>query len=57
MNKSEVKLVASFENLLEKTPLDITPSINAVGFSSDKTSPEILIPDDTRSDLGPAESR
>jgi phage terminase small subunit len=57
VNKSEVKLVASFENLLEKTPLDITPSINAVGFSSDKTSPEILVPDDTRSDLGPAESR
>ena len=57
VNKSEVKLVASFENLLEKTPLDITPSINAVGFSSDKTSPEILVPDDTRSDPDPAESR
>lgn len=57
VNRSEVKLVASFENLLEQTTIDITPSINAVGFSSDKTSPEILVPDDTRSDPDPAESR
>ena len=57
VNKSEVKLVASFENLLEKTPLNITPPINGVVQSSEKTSPEILIPDDTGTDLDLAESR
>ena len=57
VNKSEVKLVASFENLLEKAPLNITPPINGVAISSEITSPEILIPDDTGTDLDPAESR
>ena len=57
VNKSEVKLVASFENLLEQTTIDITPPINGVGFSSEITSPEILIPDDTETDLDLAGSR
>ena len=54
VNKSEVKLVASFENLLEKTPLDITPPINGDVHSQDSTSPTFLPPadPDAESDLG-----
>ena len=42
VNKSEVKLVASFENLLEKTPLNITPPINGDVHSQEIPTPEIL---------------
>jgi phage terminase small subunit len=57
VNKSEVKLVASFENLLEKTTIDITPPINGDVQSSEKTSPVFLAPGDTGTDLDPAKSR
>ena len=44
VNKSEVKLVASFENLLEKTPLNITPPINGDVVSQDSTTSTFLPP-------------
>jgi hypothetical protein len=52
----QISLNLSFEELLTRSKaIDITP-IDDVQ-SSDKTSPEILVPDDTRSDPDPAESR
>ena len=42
VNKSEVKLVASFENLLERTPIDITPQNNGDVHSQEIPTPEIL---------------
>ena len=54
VNKSEVKLVASFENLLEKTPLNITPPINGVVVSEETPTSTFLPPadPDAESDLG-----
>ena len=57
VNKSEVKLVASFENLLEKTPLNITPPINGVVQSQDNTSPAFLSQGPTDAEPDQAESR
>ena len=57
VSKSEVKLVASFENLLEKAPIDITPPINGDVHSQDNTSPAFLSQATTETDLDPAESR
>ena len=57
VNRSEVKLVASFENLLEQTTIDITPPINGVAVSSETTSPALLSQATTETDLDPAESR
>jgi len=57
VNKSEVKLVASFENLLEKTPLDITPPINGDVHSQEKASPAFLSPVDPDAELDLVESR
>ena len=42
VNKSEVKLVASFENLLERTPIDITPQNNGDVHSQEIPTSEIL---------------
>ena len=57
VNKSEVKLVASFENLLEKTPLDITPPINGDVHSQEIPTSEILPLADPDSGPDLAESR
>ena len=57
INKSEVKLVASFENLLEKTPLNITPPINGVVQSQEITSPAFLSQVPTDAEPDQAESR
>ena len=57
VNKSEVKLVASFENLLERAPIDITPQNNGDVHSQDSTSPAFLPPAQTETDPDPAESR
>jgi hypothetical protein len=52
----QISLNLSFEELLARSKaIDITPT--DVGQSSETTSPEILIPDDTGTDLDPAESR
>ena len=52
----QISLNLSFEELLARSKaIDITPTDDVQ--SSDKTSPEILIPDDTGTDLDPAESR
>ena len=52
----QISLSLSFEDLLARSrAIDITP--NDVVQSSEITSPEILIPDDTGTDLDPAESR
>ena len=51
VNKSEVKLVASFENLLEKTPLNITPPINGDVVSQDSTTSTFLPPADPDAEL------
>jgi len=57
VNKSEVKLVASFENLLEKTPLNITPPINGVVVSQDSTTSTFLPPADPDAELDLVENR
>ena len=57
VNKSEVKLVASFENLLEKTPLDITPPINGDVHSQDSTTSTFLPPADPDAELDLVENR
>ena len=57
VNKSEVKLVASFENLLEKTPLDITPPINGVVVSEETPTSTFLPPADPDAELDLVENR
>ena len=57
VNKSEVKLVASFENLLEKTPLNITPPINGDVVSQDSTTSTFLPPADPDAELDLVENR
>jgi len=42
VNKSEVKLVATFENLLEQVPIDITPQNNGDVHSQEIPTSEIL---------------
>ena len=42
VNKSEVKLVANFENLLERVPIDITPQNNGDVHSQEIPTSEIL---------------
>ena len=51
VNKSEVKLVASFENLLERAPIDITPQNNADVVSQENTTSGFLASADP--DSGP----
>ena len=57
VNKSEVKLVASFENLFEKTPLNITPPINGDVVSQDSTTSTFLPPADPDAELDLVENR
>ena len=57
VNKSEVKLVASFENLLERTPIDITPQNNGDVHSQEIPTSEILPLADPDSGPDLAESR
>lgn len=57
VNKSEVKLVASFENLLERAPIDITPQNNGDVHSQEIPTSEILPLADPDSGPDLAESR